>query len=66
MENKMQTKKLFLNFLLFSIVLHIAIALSPHAFAAQDFIIENRTSPLFAVNGATGNIVMAPSFEEIT
>ncbi|MBI2650740.1 hypothetical protein HYX04_05530, partial [Candidatus Woesearchaeota archaeon] len=35
---------------------------SINAFAVQDFIIENRTSALFVVNGTTGNIFMAPSF----
>lgn len=39
-----------------------SIILSATTFAAQDFIIENRTSPLFIVNGTTGNIIMAPVF----
>src|SRR3989338_10107171 len=39
-----------------------SLSLLPPAFAAKDFIVENRTSPLFIVNGTTGNIAMAPYF----
>lgn len=39
-----------------------AIFLTNNVYAAQDFIIENKTSALFIVNGTTGNIIMAPSF----
>ncbi|MBI2541358.1 hypothetical protein HYV80_01480 [Candidatus Woesearchaeota archaeon] len=46
--------------LLFALV--ITAALLNSVSAAQDFIIENRTSSLFVVNGTTGNIIMAPSF----
>ncbi|MBI2541356.1 hypothetical protein HYV80_01470 [Candidatus Woesearchaeota archaeon] len=47
---------------LLSALIIFSIYLSSTAFAAQDFIIENRTSALFVVNGTTGNIIMAPSF----
>ncbi|MBI2658542.1 LamG domain-containing protein, partial [Candidatus Woesearchaeota archaeon] len=46
---------------LFTLIL-FSIFLFPSVYAAQDFIVENRTSALFIVNGTTGNIIMAPSF----
>ena len=46
----------YLLFILFPLILSSAV------FAAQDFIVENKTSLLFIVNGTTGNIIMAPSF----
>lgn len=35
------------------------------SYAVPDFIIENKTSSLFIVNGTTGNIFMAPSFGNV-
>ncbi len=36
--------------------------LSLNSFAAKDFIVENKTSALFIINGTTGNIILTPSF----
>jgi len=38
------------------------IAASINAFAAKDFIVENKTSALFIINGTTGNVILTPSF----
>jgi len=43
-------------FILFSVILSL------NAFAAKDFIVENKTSALFIINGTTGNIILTPSF----
>src|SRR3989338_6104221 len=50
---------LAIELVLFSLML---ILLSLSSFAAKDFIVENKTSALFIINGTTGNIILAPSF----
>ena len=45
-----------------SILILFSIILSLQTFAAKDFIVENKTSALFIINGTTGNIILAPSF----
>jgi len=39
-----------------------SLLVSTSAFAAKDFIVENRTSALFIINGTTGNVILTPSF----
>ena len=41
-----------------------SLSLLPPAFAAKDFIVENRTSPLFVVNGTTRNVSICTIFEK--
>jgi hypothetical protein len=40
----------------------LVVMLSINVLSAQDFIIENKTTSLFVVNGTTGDIILAPSF----
>ena len=61
-EFKGKMKRGIFIFVLALVASLFALSLLPPAFAAKDFIVENRTSPLFVVNGTTGNIIMTPSF----
>jgi len=65
MRRKEENEKLIENKFFFSILfIVVAIALSINA-DAQDFIIENKTSSMFIVNGTTGDIFLAPVFGDI-
>jgi len=44
------------------VLVMVGILFSMNAFAAKDFIVENKTSALFIINGTTGNIILTPSF----
>jgi len=44
------------------ILIAAAVLIPNSAIAAKDFIVENKTSALFIINGTTGNIILAPSF----
>ena len=52
------SRKKILGMSIISLMLLLILPLT----SAQDFIIENKTSALFIVNGTTGDIIMAPSF----
>lgn len=59
MNNKKGKIVLAFSLLVFSLMLITS------SYSAQDFIIENKTSALFVVNGTTGNIFMVPSFGKV-
>jgi len=44
------------------VLVMVGILFSMNASAAKDFIVENKTSALFIINGTTGNIILTPSF----
>ena len=50
------------NLFLFVALFVFSLTLPNNVDAAQDFIIENKSSSLFVVNGTTGNIMLAPAF----
>ena len=58
--NTINKKTALLAFILALIL--FSIFLSPNIYAAKDFIIENKTSSLFVVNGTTGNIILNQNF----